>query len=229
MQKNENGSDNVIDSVPTRRKPSARYTRAVLHVRKLQHNGHQVVLAIYDALVEIRDTGVFKEGPYPTSFEQFIQQEFSISPVRFAHLEHAIKRFGRDAISHYGHESVITMLRLPPDSIEETTAFHKINEMEKLRGRAPHAESVRRIVSDLVMPQKPADSVLTESARLRQQIRNQQDEIGLLKMQLQASEKALRDMTKAHDKAIHERDKAIHERDAARFFDKSSKPQKMDE
>lgn len=166
-----------------------RYVGWVSRIRELQAQGRSLILAIYDEICIGRDTLLWSEGPYQ-SFERFLDQELGIHPQRWAHIESSIKRFGRDWVGKYGHEIATLMLRLPPDSEQEKTAFELIQKMEDVRGRPPSDESVARVVSKLVPPARPVRAKMSEEERLRKVVHDLQRQLKEARKQLLVEQRA---------------------------------------
>lgn len=173
---------------------SARYVKWVSSIRSLQGAGRRIVLAIYDTLVKGRDEGLWRESDPPWhSFERCLYQNFGIAPQRFANIERAVKRYGRDYFELYGMETMICLLRLKPGSPAENEVFRRLDEITSNNGgRPPSVEVATRIISQVQPPAQPLRIVPTENDRLRAKIVALEAEVAALKQKVADERRARR-------------------------------------
>lgn len=191
----ETGNNNGSMMPPS---PPEEYIQWISAVRRMQDEARRAVVAFYDVAVRGRDAGTWKLGPWK-SFEECLEHECGWHPKRFAHLEQAIRRFGRDWVSINSFESALPMLRLTPGSRAEREVMGWVAERNKENGRPPSPEAVDRLVQKYVPPARPVRPKMTEEDRLRAalhtangKLREVEAELKTCRTKLKATEAALR-------------------------------------
>jgi hypothetical protein len=125
------------------------YQAWVKSVHDVMSYMRHAAVKLYEEIKRGKDQKLWKQGPWRT-FEECIEQEYSMSSVRWSRLEESIKRFGPKFINDFGYDTTIQILRLPKDSDAERQVIQEVEKMRENAGRPPASRTVAHVVDQAI-------------------------------------------------------------------------------